>query len=93
MSEDDPLAAYGARLYQGIGDGAGSPAELAARALALTSPEEREPLRLHLRHALANLNASELKGKLKRANENYWFTSKGAHTFLQATLDQLEAGA
>ena len=93
MSKDDPLAAYGARLYQGIGDGASSPAELAARALALTSSEEREPLRMRLRDALANLSASELKGELKHASENYMFTPKGAHAFLTATLDQLEAGA
>ena len=93
MSKDDPLSDYGERLYQGIGDGAAGPTELATRALAHTSPEEREMLRLYLRDALANFSASELKGKLKRASENYWFTSKGAYAFLRATLDQLEADA
>lgn len=93
MSDDGPLHAYAEMFHQGIWDGAASVDDMVDRALRFVSPAERETLRVWLRAALAKCTASELKGKLRRADENHWFTSKSAHAFLQATLDRLEADA
>ena len=92
MAKDNPLAAYGRHLHQDAGQDAHNPAELAANALASMQPEERRSLRAYLAIALEQLSASELKGELNRANENWRFTSKGAEQFLRSTLEQLEHG-
>ena len=89
MAKDNPLAAYGRCLHQDAGLEAHSPGELAANALALMMPEERRSLQAYLTTALGQLSASELKGALNRANENWRFTSREADQLLRTTLEQL----
>ena len=92
MGKDEPLNTYGSHFYQGIADGVADVAELATRAVACLTPDERDALRKYLQDVLDKLTPSELKGKLNRAIADYFFNSKQAVAFLRATADQLERG-
>ena len=89
MSKEAALAALGRCLHQDIDSDASNPTELAANALRMMTPQERQDLRVYLSIALERCSPSELKGQLNRANENWRFTSKGAARFLHTVAEQL----